>query len=65
MKRNDPGASLSRREVLRRSGGGFGSVALAALLADQALPADQPTRCAAPADPLCPRRALAGPGQNA
>ena len=39
----------SRREVLRRAGGGFGSLALAALLADD--------RAAArpPADPLVPR----------
>ena len=39
----------SRREVLRRAGAGFGSLALAALLADEAA-AGRP-----PADPLAPR----------
>ncbi len=45
-----PGVLPSRREVLRRAGAGFGSVALAALLADEAS-ADAPT----PANPLSPR----------
>jgi hypothetical protein len=40
----------SRREALRRAGAGFGSVALAALLADQA------TAARPPADPLAPRQ---------
>ena len=39
----------SRREVLRRAGGGFGSLALAALLADAG------GRRSPPADPLAPR----------
>ena len=39
----------SRREVLRRAGAGFGSLALAALLADEAAAARPP------ADPLAPR----------
>ena len=39
----------SRREVLRRAGAGFGSLALAGLLADEAT-AGRPT-----ADPLAPR----------
>ena len=47
----------SRREVLRRAGAGFGSLALAALLADEAA-AGTP-----PADPLAPRLPhFAGPG---
>src|SRR5438874_11709779 len=42
-------AQPNRREMLRRAGGGFGSMALAALLADE-------TRAAAPAaNPLAPR----------
>jgi hypothetical protein len=45
-----PGALPSRREVLRRAGAGFGSMALAALLADEASAA-APT----PANPLSPR----------
>ena len=32
----------SRREMLRRAGGGFGSLALAALLADEAAAARRP-----------------------
>ena len=39
----------SRREVLRRAGAGFGSLALAALLADEAAAAGLP------ANPLAPR----------
>ena len=38
----------SRREVLRRAGGGFGALALSALLADEAA-------ATVPADPLAPR----------
>ena len=37
----------SRREVLRRAGGGFGSLALTALLADQAAGAGARDRCPA------------------
>jgi hypothetical protein len=44
----------SRREFLRRAGGGFGMIALAALLADEGLlAADTPDRAT---DPLAPRR---------
>src|SRR3954464_3256081 len=38
----------NRREMLRRAGAGFGSLALAAMLADEA-------RAATPANPLAPR----------
>jgi hypothetical protein len=40
---------ISRREMLRRAGGGFGGIALAGMLAEQAAAA------AVPADPLAPR----------
>src|SRR5262245_52512142 len=42
----------SRRDWLRRMGGGFGSVGLAAVLADQGLAA---TRSVESSDPLAPR----------
>jgi hypothetical protein len=45
---NFPAARLSRRAMLRRAGAGFGSVALAALLADEAYAAPS-------ANPLAPR----------
>ena len=48
IDRNLPGMLPTRREVLRRAGGGFGSMALAALLAEE-------TAIAAPANPLSPR----------
>src|SRR5262245_32079300 len=47
--RQDETSRPNRREVLRRAGAGFGSLALAALLADEARPA-------APANPLAPRK---------
>ena len=50
IDRDLPGTLPSRREVLRRAGAGFGSMALAALLADEASAA-APT----PANPLSPR----------
>src|SRR5580698_4849310 len=49
IDRDLPGRLPSRREVLRRAGAGFGSMALAALLADGASAA-VPT----PANPLSP-----------
>src|SRR5262245_66463054 len=48
-ERNHETCQPNRREMLQRAGAGFGSVALAALLADE-------TRAAAPADPLAPRK---------
>jgi Protein of unknown function (DUF1501) len=50
IDRDLPGTSPNRREVLRRAGAGFGSMALAALLADE-VSAAAPT----PANPLSPR----------
>src|SRR5215468_9523963 len=47
--RNDETSRPNRREMLRRAGAGFGSLALAALLADE-------TRAAPPANPLAPRK---------
>src|SRR6478735_4136312 len=50
MNDRDGDPSLpNRREMLRRAGAGFGSLALSALLADE-------TRAAAPANPLAPRK---------
>jgi hypothetical protein len=49
MKAHDARSVTSRREMLRRAGTGFGSLALAALLADDAAGAPSP------ADPLAPR----------
>ncbi|HYH67359.1 MAG TPA: DUF1501 domain-containing protein [Urbifossiella sp.] len=43
---------LSRRDLLRSAGGGFGALALAAMLAEEAAAADAP----GPADPLAPKR---------
>ncbi len=48
----------SRREMLRRAGAGFGSLALAALLADDS------TAGRAPADPLAPARAISRAAPN-
>jgi hypothetical protein len=45
MTRESDGMMPSRREILRRAGGGFGALALSALLADEAA-------ATAPADPL-------------
>jgi Protein of unknown function (DUF1501) len=45
MARESDGITPSRREILRRAGGGFGALALSALLADEAA-------ATAPADPL-------------
>ncbi len=45
----------SRRDFLRRAGGGFGTIALAALLAEQGLPADAAEGPAAALNPLAPR----------
>jgi hypothetical protein len=50
VDRDLPGASPNRREMLRRAGAGFGSMALAALLTEEASAA-APT----PANPLSPR----------
>ncbi len=47
----------SRREVLRRAGAGFGSLALAALLADEAAAARPPADPLAPRSPQLPARA--------
>ncbi len=47
----------SRREILRRAGAGFGSVALAALLADQAAAAPPQANALAPRAPQLPARA--------
>ncbi|MGP0062197.1 MAG: DUF1501 domain-containing protein [Isosphaeraceae bacterium] len=49
IDRDFPGRLPSRREVLRRAGAGFGSMALAALLADES------STAATPANPLSPR----------
>ncbi len=49
IDRDLPGTLPSRRQVLRRAGAGFGSMALAALLSEEASPA--PT----PENPLSPR----------
>jgi Protein of unknown function (DUF1501) len=49
--------SSSRREVLRRAGAGFGSLALAALLADEAVLAGSPADPLAPRPPHAPARA--------
>jgi Protein of unknown function (DUF1501) len=46
---------MTRREMLCRSGGGFGALALAALLADELLPAAE-SRAGEAADPLAVRR---------
>jgi hypothetical protein len=48
MARGSDGMMPSRRDILRRAGGGFGALALSALLADEAA-------ATAPADPLLPR----------
>src|SRR5262245_32135436 len=45
-------ANLTRREALRRSAGGFGALALAALLGEEARAAEE---AAARRDPLAPR----------
>src|SRR5437764_15460082 len=42
----------TRRDLLARAGGGFGMIALSALLAEQGLRADQPQAI----NPLAPRR---------
>ena len=46
--------ALSRRELLRRTAGGFGAVALAALLAEETRGADAP-RSPGADDPLSPK----------
>jgi Protein of unknown function (DUF1501) len=48
MARENDGMMPSRREILRRAGGGFGALALSALLADEAA-------ATAPAEPLLPK----------
>ncbi|MFI5454566.1 MAG: DUF1501 domain-containing protein [Isosphaerales bacterium] len=48
--RDFPGTLPTRRQVLRQAGAGFGSLALAALLADESSAASVP-----PANPLAPR----------
>lgn len=59
MKRNHPNhntapSSLSRREMLRFCGNGFGMLGLASLLADQASAAPKPSRADNPLAPLAP-----------
>jgi hypothetical protein len=54
---NRDGALRSRREVLRRAGAGFGSLALAALLADDTDAGGLPTDSLAPKSPQLPARA--------
>jgi hypothetical protein len=54
---NRDGALRSRREVLRRAGAGFGSLALAALLADDTVAGGLPTDSLAPKSPQLPARA--------
>ena len=56
--RDLPGTLPSRREVLRRVGAGFGSMALAALLADER---PRPRRRQTPCRPARPI-SRAGPG---
>ena len=48
-------APLTRRDLLRRSGGGFGALALAALLADESCAADE-TNSVELTDPLAIKR---------
>jgi len=48
-------APISRRELLRQSGGGFGALALAALLADESVSATENNH-GNPVDPLAARR---------
>src|SRR5271156_2027667 len=47
----------SRRDLLRRAGGGFGSLALYALMADRAAIAGPPVASLAPRTPQLPARA--------
>jgi hypothetical protein len=52
-----PVMALNRRQMLRRAGAGFGSLALAALLAEEAAAARQPANPLAPRAPHFPGRA--------
>jgi hypothetical protein len=52
-----PAALPSRRDVLRRAGAGFGSLALTALLADEAAGVPEPTNPLTPRTPHFPARA--------
>ena len=57
IDRDLPGTLPNRREVLRRAGAGFGSLALAALLADDVSAGRTPDNPLAPRPPHFPGRA--------
>lgn len=57
MEGDDSRILISRRELLRRAGAGFGSLALAAIMADEAAAASQTAGSLAPRAPHRPGRA--------
>ena len=58
MNGEDPRILTSRREMLRRAGAGFGSLALAALLADEAAGRSTPLAPRTPHRPARARRVI-------